>query len=192
MSWRKGDPPFSQLIFYKEGKRLLFVVDMQNDFVDNKRGLMAVPGGEEIVPGILARIKKAEADGETVVYTLNDHHEMEEDLRSQEEKNWGHELYGPLKEALKGHVAVKKGYYAVHPEKLMEALTNAGKDHLSMDHIELVGVDTAVCVLSNAVVLRNLFPDAKIIIRTDMTRAKEDELGRKALDVMKGLSMEVL
>ena len=61
-----------------------------------------------------------------------------------------------------------------------------------MDHIELVGVDTAVCVLSNAVVLRNLFPDAKIIIRTDLTRAKEDELGRKALDVMKGLSMVVL
>ena len=171
---------------------MLFVVDMQNDFVDQKRGLMAVPGGEEIVPGILARIKKVEEDGETVVYTLNEHHEMEEDLRSQEEKAWGHELYGPLKEALKGHVAVKKGYYAVHPEKLMEALTNAGKDHLSMDHIELVGVDTAVCVLSNAVVLRNLFPDAKIIIRTDLTRAKEDELGRKALDVMKGLSMVVL
>ena len=171
---------------------MLFVVDMQNDFVDQKRGIMAVPGGEEIVPGILARIKKVEEDGETVVYTLNEHHEMEEDLRSQEEKDWGHELYGPLKEALKGHVAVKKGYYAVHPENLMEALTNAGKDHLSLDRIELVGVDTAVCVLSNAVVLRNLFPDAKIIIRTDLTRAKEDELGRKALDVMKGLSMVVL
>ena len=55
----KGDFPFSQLIFNKEGKRLLFVVDTQNDFVDQKRGLMAVPGGEEIVPGILARIKKA-------------------------------------------------------------------------------------------------------------------------------------
>ncbi len=37
---------------------MLFVVDMQNDFVDQKRGLMVVPGGEEIVPGILARIKK--------------------------------------------------------------------------------------------------------------------------------------
>ncbi|WP_312460076.1 isochorismatase family cysteine hydrolase [Proteiniclasticum sp.] len=171
---------------------MLFVVDMQNDFVDQKRGLMAVPGGEEIVPGILERIKTAEEARETIVYTLNDHHEMEEDPRNQEEKDWGHELYGPLKEALKGHVAVKKGYYAVYPEKLMEALKNAGKDHLGMDRIELVGVDTAVCVLSNAVVLRNLYPDAKIIIHTDLTRAKEDELGRKALDVMKGLSMEVL
>lgn len=170
---------------------MLFIVDMQNDFVDENRGAMAVPGAREIVDGILLKIKEAERNHRTIVYTLNDHYDQEEDTRSQVEKDWGHELFGPLMEALQGHIPVTKGYYAVMPKKLLEALKKAGKEKESFDTIELVGVDTAVCVLSNAVVLRNLFPEAKIVVHSSLTRSADGELGVKALDVMKGLSMEI-
>lgn len=46
--------------------RLLVVVDMQEDFV---RGVLTVPGAEEIIPGIKARIEDYLIKDDIVVFT---------------------------------------------------------------------------------------------------------------------------
>lgn len=51
--------------------RLLVVVDMQEDFV---RGVLTVPGAEEIIPGIKARIEDYLIKDDIVVFTRDTHY----------------------------------------------------------------------------------------------------------------------
>lgn len=171
---------------------MLFIIDMQNDFVDQKRGKMPVKGAEELVPGILEKIRTYEEKNDRVFYTINEHKDMEDDSRSQEEKDWGEKNFGPLEEALKPHKCVKKIYYGITPEaatKLKEELE--GENHI-IDEIELVGVETDVCVLSNAIIIQNMFPDSKLLIDSKLCTSNEKDLHEDALNIMKGLKMEVI
>ena len=60
---------------------MLFVIDMQNDFVDEKKGVLSVKNAEKLVPKIIQEIKDQEKKGEPIYYTLNQH-ELEDDNRS--------------------------------------------------------------------------------------------------------------
>ena len=74
---------------------MLFIIDMQNDFVDNEKGVLAVPNAAKIVPKIIEEIHRQEEKGEPIYYTINQH-DLENDHRSDEEKKWGMALFGPL------------------------------------------------------------------------------------------------
>ncbi|MBS4538812.1 isochorismatase family protein [Clostridium sp. D2Q-11] len=57
--------------------------------------------------------------------------------------------------------------------------------------IEFVGVETNVCVLSNAVIVKNIFPDSEIIIYKSLCTSSNLDLHKKALDIMTSLQMKV-
>lgn len=167
---------------------MLFVIDMQNDFVDEKKGVLSVKNAEKLVPKIIQEIKDQEKKGEPIYYTLNQH-ELEDDNRSDEEKKWGLELFGPLKEALKKHHALKKKFHSISPEDA-EELRNQYEDDPDRI-IEFVGVETNVCVLSNAIMLHNSFPLATISVLKDLCVGTTEELHNKSLDVMESLKIEI-
>lgn len=167
---------------------MLFVIDMQNDYVDQEKGILAVPGADKIVPKIIEEIHRQEKKGEPIYYTLNQHN-LEEDDRSDEEKKWGLALYGPLEEALKEHKAIKKKFHSIPPEDA-EKLRNQYEDDPDRV-IEFVGVETNVCVLSNAIMLHTSFPLATITVLEDLCTGTTAELHNETLDVMKSLKIEI-
>lgn len=167
---------------------MLFVIDMQNDFVDEEKGILSVKNAEKLVSKIIQKIKDQEKKGEPIYYTLNQH-ELEDDNRSDEEKKWGLELFGPLKEALKNHHALKKKFHSISPEDA-EELRNQYEDDPDRI-IEFVGVETNVCVLSNAIMLHNSFPLASISVLEDLCVGSTEELHKETLDVLKSLKIEV-
>lgn len=167
---------------------MLFIIDMQNDYVDNEKGKLSVPNATTIVPNIIQEIKKQEEQGEPIYYTL-DQHATNEDERSEEEKQWGMELYPALKKVLKNHKAIKKDFHSISPEDAA-GLREKYKDDPDRI-IEIVGVETNVCVLSNAVMLHNSFPLASVRILKDMCVGTTSELHKEALDIMKSLKMEI-
>ncbi|MCM3511916.1 cysteine hydrolase family protein [Carnobacterium inhibens] len=167
---------------------MLFVIDMQNDFVDEEKGVLSVKNAEKLVPKIIQEIKEQEKKGEPIYYTLNQH-ELEDDERSDEEKKWGLELFGPLKGALKKHHALKKNFHSISPEDA-EALRNQYEDDPDRI-IEFVGVETNVCVLSNAIMLHNSFPLATISVLKDLCAGSTEELHSETLDVVKSLKIEI-
>lgn len=167
---------------------MLFVIDMQNDFVDEEKGILTVSEAEKIVPKIIEEIHRQEEKGEPVYYTLNQH-DLEDDDRSDAEKKWGLALYGPLEEALKKHKAIKKKFHSISPEEA-EKLRNQYKDDPDRV-IEFVGVETNVCVLSNAVMLHNSFPFATISVLEDLCKGSTTELHKETLDVMRSLKIEI-
>ncbi|AEB30707.1 isochorismatase hydrolase [Carnobacterium sp. 17-4] len=167
---------------------MLFVIDMQNDFVDEDKGMLSVTNAEKLVPKIINKIQEQDEKGEPVYYTLNQH-ELEDDDRSNQEKQWGLALFGPLKEALKKHKAIKKKFHSISPEDAAGLRSQYEDDPDRV--IEFVGVETNVCVLSNAIMLHNSFPLATITVFKDLCAGSTEKLHNEALDVLESLKIEI-
>ena len=60
------------------------------------------------------------------------------------------------------------------------------------ESIELVGLVSNMCVLSNAVIARTACPDVPIIVDASCTMAPDPAMHEKALDVLEGLQIEVI
>lgn len=169
-------------------KKLLIVVDFQNDFVC---GALGFPNAAALDEKICQKIDEYKND--EIVYTLDTHDENY--LSTQEGRllpishcikgSAGHELYGKAKEKLAGTRFFEKSTFA--SLELGEYLKN--KRYSS---IELVGLVSNICVLSNAVIARAACPETEIIVDGNLTSSSDRELHAKALDVMRGLQITVL
>lgn len=190
---------------------MLFVIDMQNDYIDKDNGERYVKDSQKMVEGIINKIKRCEEKGEYIFYTVdipiqednftigNNEHNLINDkksikiqeMKSDKEEKWGCELYKDLKSHLDKHEKVKKSYYAIPPETLFEFQKRfKGKDHI-MEEIEFIGVETHICVLANAICMQSAFPQANIVIHESLCKSKDDKNHENALKIMESLGMEI-
>ena len=170
--------------------RLLVVVDMQNDFID---GSLGFEGAGDIIPGILSRIEKYKASGDEVVYTLDTH--GEDYLDTQEGKNLpvvhciegtdGHKLAASLVDALSGCKSFLKPTFG--SRELGEFIASG-----NYESVELCGLVSNICVISNAMLAKAFAPEAKIIVDSALTASAFPDLHKAAMDVMKGVQIEVI
>lgn len=181
-------------------KRLLIVVDYQNDFVD---GALGFEGAELLDERIASKIDEYREAGDTICFTLDTHHK--DYLSTQEGQNLpvphciegsdGHELYGQVAERLHeaDEVFMKPTFGS---SALFERLANrqavaTGVGTLPFKSIELVGLVSNMCVLSNAIIARTACPDVPIIVDASCTAAPDPAMNEKALDVLEGLQITV-
>lgn len=173
-------------------KNLLVVVDYQKDFVD---GALGFPGAEALDQAIAARISQYRARGDEVVFTLDTHHG--DYVITQEGKKLpvvhciegseGHKLYGQTAEArLPGDKVFTKNTFG--SSQLFEYLYRLP----AFGKIELCGLVSSICVISNAVLAKTAQPEAEIIIDSVLTAGADKELHEAALQVMGGLQMTIL
>ena len=172
-------------------KKLLIVVDYQNDFVD---GALGFPGAEKLDGPIVARINEYRANGDDVAFTLDTH---EEDyLNTQEgrklpvahciENSEGWKLYGQVAETARSEDQTfpKPTFPSLELGKWLE-----GKAY---EQIELCGLVSHICVLTNAVIAKAALPEAEILVDADLTASYDPVLHEKALDVLEGIQVTVL
>lgn len=174
-------------------EKYLFVIDYQNDFVD---GALGFAGAEKLDERIVEKIKEY---GKGKVFYTRDTH-FENYLETREGKNlpvvhcikdtFGWEIYGKTKTALE---EVK----AVAIDKLVFGMdiSNPKIDALlpkKADEIELVGLVSNICVVSNAVVLQTKYPEATIVVDAACTDSFDKALNEKVLDVLSGLQVKVI
>lgn len=149
-------------------RKILVVVDMQNDFID---GALGTAEAQAIVPAVIARINECREAGWTLIATLDTH--AEDYLNSPEGKKLPvpHCIKGTPGWQLNAGVAAALGKDALIVEKptfgstqlpwLIADLTQDA-EHVT---IELLGLCTDICVVSNALLLKAHFPDADIAVR---------------------------
>jgi nicotinamidase-related amidase len=171
-------------------KRCLIVVDYQNDFVS---GSLGFPGAETLDVLIAEKIQKYRSRGDIVIFTY-DTHEADY-LKTQEGKNLavphcirgtaGHDLYG---ETAKMAQDSDKRFYkpTFGSDELYEYLKTT-----SFERIELVGLVSNICVISNAVLAKTAQPETPIVVDADCTASHDPKLHQAAIDVMKGLQIRV-
>ncbi|MBM9602887.1 isochorismatase family protein [Desulfopila inferna] len=115
---------------------------------------------------------------------------MDVDNRSDQEKDWGQKIADPLNEMLHNKIRIKKTYHAIFPEHMIHIKNKYGTSDC-MKKIEIVGVESHICVLSNAVVFSNEFPSSNIIINKNLCLSSDMDLHNMAMVIMEKLKMEV-
>ena len=169
-------------------KRLLVVVDMQKDFID---GSLGTKEAQEIVPNVAEKIKEYQNAGDQVVFTFDTHYENY--LETQEGKRL------PVKHCIKGTEGWEldkalqdfKGEYFEKPSFGSRELAQwAEKGDFSS--IELVGLCTDICVISNAMLLKAFLPEVPIMVDSLCCAGVTPESHERALEAMKACQIEVL
>lgn len=171
-------------------KKALIVVDYQNDFVD---GALGFKGAEKMEKPIVKRIEQAIEDGWDLLFTLDVHDA--DYLKTAEGKHIaahcfreseGAKLYGSVINYISKAKAVfeKQTYGSLELGNFLRQQSYAA--------LELAGLVSNICVLSNAVIARTALPEAEIYLNRELTSGPDAELHRKALDVMKGLHIDIV
>ena len=171
----------------------LFVIDYQKDFVD---GALGFPGAEKLDTLIAARVREY---GHGKVWFTRDTH-FEDYLTTREGRHLpaphcikgsdGWQNYGETAKAL-------EEVGAIGIDKLTFGMDIADPAILSLlpekaDRIEVCGLVSNICVVSNTVVLQSHYPNAQMVVDADLTASFAPDLHAKTLDVLSGLQVEIL
>ena len=173
--------------------RYLFVIDYQNDFVD---GALGFPGAEKLDEKIAAKIR-AYGEGH-VLFTRDTHFDNYLGTREGRLLPVPHCLKGTHGWELYGETAVAVAdVNAPAIDKLVFGMdvtdpATAAVLPEAADEIELVGLVSNICVVSNAVVLQSKYPEATIIVDASCTDSFDKALHEKVLDVLAGFQVKVI
>jgi len=176
--------------------KLLIVVDMQNDFV---RGHLSTPEARETIGGIQAKIRRYLEDGHGVLFTMDTH--LDSDYQQQDataeaaalpkhciKGTGGWEIVDELKPYVNADNVIEKPTFmaADEEERIWEHVADTAGDE-----IELCGVCTDICVISNALYLRAKFPRAKITVDPACCAGVTPDTHQAALTAMKNCLIDV-
>lgn len=168
-------------------KNLLIVVDMQNDFITGSLGSIEAQG---ILPYVEKKIRDTIAAGDEVVFTKDTHHPSY--LNSQEgahlpvlhcvEGTPGWEIHSSLSPFAK-IIFVKPGFGSTE----LVDYVRAG----SYDRVELVGLCTDICVVTNALMLKGALPELPIRVDSKGCAGVTPQTHQAAIDTMKMCQIDV-
>lgn len=172
--------------------KILIVVDMQKDFVD---GALGTKEAVAILPAVCSKIKSF--DGEIIV-TYDTH--SENYMQTSEGAKLpvphcikgtdGHALDKSVQQALskKEYISVEKVTFGASdlPALLSEKFDMADAE------IELIGLCTDICVVSNVLLLKAHFPEIKISVDSSCCAGVTPEKHEAALETMRSCQIDVI
>jgi nicotinamidase-related amidase len=168
--------------------KVLVVVDMQNDFV---AGSLGTKEAREIVPSVKKKIEKYFNNGEEIIFTRDTHYSNY--LDTQEGKNLPveHCIHGTMGwNVLEGLETPNCHYVDKNTFGWDQWKKTLGK--FNFDEVELIGVCTDICVVSNALLIKALFPETKITVDASCCAGVTPEKHKAALEVMKSCQINVI
>jgi len=187
-------------------KKYLIVVDMQNDFIDGSLGSEAA---KAIVPNVVEKIRNF--DGR-IICTKDTHFATDASMApgyfdtlegkllpvahcmidAKGEPTEGHNLNKEIDEAVwrKPEVKVIRKY-TFGSLALVGDILNDGPSN-DIESIEVCGLCTDICVVSNALLLRAAFPDVPMKVDSKCCAGVTPEAHEAALTVMRSCQIEVV
>lgn len=180
-------------------KRTLIVIDMQRDFID---GALGTKEAQAIVPNVKKKIEEYEARGDEIIFTRDTHDK--DYLNTNEGKHL------PIEHCIKGTEGWK-----IHPDLDIEDCEHIDKPTFgwqfwdsietpyeddkddtyyfrTLEDIEIVGLCTDICVVSNALILKAKYPWANITVDASCCAGVTPESHQAALTTMKMCQINVI
>lgn len=168
-------------------KRILVVVDMQNDFID---GSLGTPEAVAIVPRVIEKIKEYEASGDLIVYTKDTHYENY--LTTSEGKNL------PVEHCIKGTpghdipAEILRAHDLIFEKPTFGSVELAEYLHtVDFDEIEFIGLCTDICVISNALLAKAHFPERTVSLDSRCCAGVTPESHDAAIATMKMCQIKI-
>lgn len=171
-------------------KKILVVVDMQNDFID---GALGTREAEAILENVAAKIKEYPQD---CIYATRDTHGSDY-LKTSEGK------YLPVEHCIKGTYGweIRREIVEAMPEAVIidkpafgsEELTARLREERKQQEIEveLIGLCTDICVVTNALLIKTALPETVVKVDASCCAGVTPESHNAALLTMKMCQVEV-
>lgn len=165
-------------------KKTLIVVDMQKDFID---GALGTKEAVAIVENVKKKIAEYQAAGNEIIFTRDTH--QADYLNTNEGK----------------HLPVEHCIEGTDGWKIAEGLEVPGAIYINkptfgylnwadykLEEVELVGLCTDICVVSNALIIKANFPEIKVTVDASCCAGVTPESHNAALTTMKMCQVEVI
>ena len=165
------------------GMKTLIVIDMQRDFID---GSLGTKEAVAIVDSVKKKIKEYEENGDEIIFTRDTH--QTNYLETYEGKKL------PVEHCIEGTDGWQIFDGLITEEaKIIDKPTfgYTGWNKISFEEIEIVGLCTDICVVSNALILRAYFPETKISVQSSCCAGVTPKTHNAALEVMKMCQIDV-
>lgn len=176
-------------------KKLLVLVDFQNDFID---GALGTPEAISIVPNVIKKVKEWDGD---IWFTADTHNTNY--LNTNEGKHL------PVPHCIRDTEGwqLQKDVAKVLREKLSQrdfelntfAKDTFGSERLCWyiklshyDYVEFIGLCTDICVASNAIMLKAFMPEIQIAVDPSCCAGVTPETHEAALTTMKMCQIDIL
>ena len=169
-------------------KDTLIVVDMQNDFID---GSLGTKEAVAIVPNVAKKIKEYREAGKQVIFTRDTH--LANYLETHEGKLLPvmHCIFGGFGWQISNQLEVDEKQDIII-DKMTFGFTPWDSYLMNTKSIELCGLCSDICVISNALIMRALFPDSDITVDASCCAGVTPEKHKAALEIMKSCQIEVI
>lgn len=181
--------------------KILIMIDMQNDFLT---GVLGNGQTAAVVPAVCEKVRRYLAESKApLIYTMDTH--VENYLSTQEGRNLpvthcikdshGWQLDSRLKAITDSQpertVKIEKGTFGAEnlPECVKDISQQYGEE---IEEIELVGVCTDICVISNAMLLKAFFPETLITVDSSCCAGVTPQSHQNALEAMKMCHIRVI
>ena len=167
--------------------KLLIVVDMQNDFIT---GALGSKQAQAILPNVKTKIEHYRQNGDKIIFTRDTHHDNY--LSTQEGK------YLPVVHCIEG----TEGHFIsdeldTNDCRIFDKPTFGSLELAKLvaeggyDEVELCGLCTDICVVSNAIILKAQLPETKITVDPRCCAGVTEESHRAALLTMKNCQVDI-
>lgn len=195
-------------------KKILIVVDMQNDFVS---GVLGTPEAQAIVPKVVDKIKAEDYDRVVFTYDVHENNYLETregrhlpiphcqtiegaffveqitDIFDEKNAQWdkgkdGYDIFPKENFAIGGNIWER---FVSILNKFLDIYVPLGYEGEDLE-FEFVGLCTDICVVSNAFAIRQAFPEAEITIDASCCAGTTPEAHKAALTTMKSCQMNII
>lgn len=170
-------------------KKVLVVIDMQNDFVT---GALRNEEAIKIVPNVVKKVEEYIKYGYKVFFTQDTHYDNY--LETQEGINLpvkhcikgtsGHDIIPELKDYTKETIPFEKSTFG---SKLLASFVKG-----VYDEVELIGVCTDICVVSNALLIKAFDANVKVTVDASCCAGVTPDSHKSALQTMKSCQVNVI
>ena len=172
-------------------RKILVVIDMQNDFID---GVLGTKEAYAILPEVVKKIK--EYPPEDVFVTRDTHEHNYLDTTEGKHLPVKHCIYGTdgwqlapeIKQVLSGAEIIDKPTFG--STSLAEMLKLLSQDEKI--EIEICGVCTDICVIANAILLKTYMPEVEITLDSACCAGSTPKKHVEALSVMQSCHINII
>ncbi|MFS1206392.1 isochorismatase family cysteine hydrolase [Enterococcus lactis] len=163
---------------------MLVIIDMQNHILDPNSEFY-IPESDQLAERIAKRLAKARKNKEYILFTRD----IPVELKDKEEEREDLQLI-PLLSPQGNERVIKKYYFTIPPETLAEIKETLFESKEEQKEIEVVGIETNLCVLSNLIGLQSAFPEADFFV--DPTLVSSRKHGESALELLKDFNVSII
>ncbi|HGF7673525.1 TPA: isochorismatase family cysteine hydrolase [Enterococcus faecium] len=170
---------------------MLVIIDMQNHILDPNSEFY-IPESDQLAERIAQRLAKARQNNEYILFTRD----IPVELKDKEEEREDLQLI-PLLSPQENERVIKKYYFTIPPETLAEIQETLAEIQETLfeskeeqKEIEVVGIETNLCVLSNLIGLQSAFPEADFFVDPMLVSSRKH--GESALELLKDFNVSIV